>query len=572
MGLIAAYRRVLGNRALARLLFGEFVSSIGDWLYLVALLVLVWDYANDPLLLGIIGAARIVPYILLSVPAGIVADRFDRRLILLVTDIVRGAIMIVIAAAVMLEASIAVTVGLAIVATCFSAFFSPAIGAYLPSLVRDESELGPANSAWASLDNLAFFIGPAFAALLLGLGSLELAFVLNALTFGIVAVVLWRLPPGLPAGRRSEEAGASEPVTTGAATGASQTGVREALAPIARPLLGLGLLNVAVGFVFGGLAVMTVVLAVEVFRVGEAGTGLLNSAIGVGGIAGALTAGALVLRRRLGPPLLAGAFALGLGVAALGQVASFSLALAAMAFAAAGALLLEIVATTLFQRIVPDAVRGRALGGMETASVIAYAGGSFVVPVLGATQPELVLLACGVIVAVAGLGSVLLLGRFAVQQPVIEPLVRRLAEVPLFSGLPPARLEAAMAAAALVPMSEGETIIRQGEEADRFYVIGEGSVQVTQTAEDGGQDRLLRRMAEGEVFGEIGLLSGVPRTATVRATSHGHLVALEREAFLELVRAGSGLTYRLLDLHRGATAPAGERAMAPGGEGSQAAG
>src|SRR5687768_14102015 len=107
MGVIAAYRRVLDNRAMTRLLFGEFVSSIGDWLYLVALLVLVWGAtAGDPLALGLIGAARILPYVLLSIPAGIVADRFDRRRILLFTDIVRGLLMLVIAAAVYLNMSI----------------------------------------------------------------------------------------------------------------------------------------------------------------------------------------------------------------------------------------------------------------------------------------------------------------------------------------------------------------------------------------------------------------------------------------------------------------------------------
>ena len=124
MGVIAAYRRVLGNGNLTRLLFGEFVSSIGDWLYLVALLVLVWDATGgDTVALGIIGAARILPYVVLSIPAGIVADRFDRRMILLVTDIVRGVLMLVIAAAVYLDMSIWIIVALAITATCFSAFF-----------------------------------------------------------------------------------------------------------------------------------------------------------------------------------------------------------------------------------------------------------------------------------------------------------------------------------------------------------------------------------------------------------------------------------------------------------------
>jgi len=542
MGVIAAYRRVLANGPLARLLAGEFISSIGDWLYLVALLVLIWDESGDPLTLGIIGAARIVPYIVLSLPAGIVADRYDRRLVLLVTDVARGVIMLLMAAAIWLAMPVAVVVALAIVATCFSAFFSPAIGTYLPSLVRDESELGPANSAWSSLDNLAFFIGPAFAALLLSIGSLEIAFLLNALTFAIVALVLFRLPPGRAA-REAAVAESRAPTT--------RLSLRSALRPIARPLTGLTLVNAVDGFVFGGLGVITVVLAVDVFGVGEAGTGLLNSAIGVGGIVGALVAGALVLRRRLGPPLLAGSLVLGLGVAILGAVDVFVVALLAMAVAAAGALLLEIVATTLLQRIVPDHVRGRTLGGMETASVTAYAAGSFVVPVLGATEPTLVLLGCGVAMGVAGVIAVILLGRHAVQQPAADPAARALAKVELFAGLPPARLEAAMRAAQLRPMSSGEVLIRQGDEADIFYVIDAGEVEVSQVPAEGGEPRFLRRMGPGQFFGEIGLLSGVPRTATVTAATEGRLVTLGGATFLELVSAGPGLTYRLLDLHRG---------------------
>ena len=80
MSLFGTYLDVLRRSpALARLLAGEFVSGIGDWLYLVAVLVVVYAESSSPALLGIVGAARILPYVLLSVPAGIVADRFDRR-------------------------------------------------------------------------------------------------------------------------------------------------------------------------------------------------------------------------------------------------------------------------------------------------------------------------------------------------------------------------------------------------------------------------------------------------------------------------------------------------------------
>jgi len=77
----ATYRQLLGNRQLTKLLLGEFVSSIGDWLYLVALVVVVYDETRDPVILGIVGAARLVPYFVLSIPAGVISDRFDRRLI-----------------------------------------------------------------------------------------------------------------------------------------------------------------------------------------------------------------------------------------------------------------------------------------------------------------------------------------------------------------------------------------------------------------------------------------------------------------------------------------------------------
>jgi MFS family permease len=550
MAVIAAYRRVLRNPALARLLFGEFVSSVGDWLYLVALLVVVYAEQNDAVALGVIGAARVLPYVFLSVPAGIVADRFDRRMILIITDVARGIIMLVIAAAVLLDAPVAVIVALAILATCFSAFFSPTIGAFLPTLVRDESELGPANSAWASLDNLAFFVGPAVGALLLSAGGLAVAFLINALTFGVVAVVLWRLPVRGAAAVATTAESDGESV---AETAVVPAGMRELLTPVWRPLAALVAVSIVGGFVFGGLGVMTVVLAVDVFATGEAGTGFLNSAIGVGGVLGALTGGVLVLRRRLGPPLVGGSLVIGAGIALLGVVPDFMLALLAIAGAAAGAMLVDIVATTLFQRVVPDGVRGRTLGIMETLYVLAYSAGSFVMPVVGAGDPAPVLIGSGVAMAVSGFVAVLLLGRHAVVEPRSDDVRRRLADVPLFAGLPPARLERAMQAATVQPMSDGEVVIRQGEEADRFYVIAEGEVEVTQVPPEGGPPVMLRRMGPSDVFGEIGLLSGVPRTATVTAVSGGTLIALDREPFLQLVGSGPGLTYRLLDLHRGAS-------------------
>jgi len=119
-----------------------------------------------------------------------------------------------------------------------------------------------------------------------------------------------------------------------------------------------------------------------------------------------------------------------------------------------------------------------------------------------------------------------------------------------FGSLPPARIEAAAGAMVPVTAAAGQVIIEQGAEADRFYLIEDGRFRVTQRQPD-GRELDLGAMEAGDVFGEIGLLTSVPRTATVAAETDGRLYALDREAFLDLVSAGPGLSSRLLDLHRG---------------------
>ncbi len=550
-GVAEAYGRVLRDRQLARLLGGEFVSSIGDWLYLVAILVLLYERTQDAVLLGLVGAVRVLPYIVLSIPAGIVADRFDRRTILIVTDLARGALMLLLAALVAAGADVAIVIGVAIAAACFSAFFGPAIGAYLPSLVRDESLLGPANTAYATLNEVTLIVGPALGALIVASLDLSVAFVLNAVSFGIVAAVLWTLPSGRGTPLGPGDGTASESTGSGARSGSSGSfRWREAL----RPLTALAVMDGASSFVFGGISVLSVVIAFELLDAGETGTGLLNAAVGIGGLVGSLLTSVLVLRRRLGPPILLGAAVMGVSVAVLGLSGSMGLSMVAMAAASGGALLTEVIYTTLLQRIAPDEVRGRAFGVMETADVLLFAAGSFTLPALASVVGlEAVMLTSGVAVIGVIAVSTWFLGEWATQAPPADAARSTLAAVAGFARLSPARLEAAERRAIVAPMAASEVIIRQGDEADRFYVIVEGQVEVSQALPE-GSSRILRRMGEGESFGEIGLLSGVPRTATVTALTAGRLLALDKEAFLELVAESTQLDFPVYDPYLGLAA------------------
>jgi MFS family permease len=564
---LRVYRDLLANQPLTRLLVGEFISGIGDWLYIVAIFVVIYRESGDAALVGLFGGLRLVPYILLSIPAGLVADRFERRLVLLASDIGRGIIMVLLTILVTINGPVWAIAGLALVAAGFSAFFYPAIGAYLPSLVTDERQLGPANSAWASLGNVSFIVGPAIGGVLLAIGGVTLAFILNALTFVVIGAILLSLPPSarviepaLDATDRAPEppadADKDAPAKASAAAAPDQmpaSGSKLAL----RPLTGLAMIQLLAGFLEGGIQVLTVILAIAVLHAGEAANGYLNAAIGFGGLIGAIGSGVLVLRRALGAPLIIGAVITAAGLALLGAIPVLAIALFAIAFASAGMLIMEVVTTTIFQRIVPDALRGRWIGVLMTVSTIAGAAGAIALPVLvvniGAAPS---LGASGVALIAASVAGLVLIGG-AATRPMsrFEATLAEVAKLPIFAGVPASRLEAALAHLREVPVKAGEAVIRQGEPADRFYMIESGNFVVTQQSQPDGPAAVLRRLGPNEVFGELGLLREAPRTATVTAESDGTLLALDGADFLRLVGASGALRNRLLGLYIGAGSP-----------------
>jgi len=543
--MLTAYRRVFGNSRLARLLAGEFISSIGDWLYLVAILIIVYEQSHDPLALGLVGAARIAPYLILSVPAGIVADRLDRRSILIVTDVTRGALQVVLAVLVLTDAPVLSIVAVVILASCIATFFGPAIGAYLPSLVDDEADLGPANSVWATLDNLAFFVGPAIAGILIAVGGLATAFLLNAATFAFVAIMLATLPSRRTLIEAAEDEARAED------SAAVRSAVASGWGTIMRRLPGIFVLDTATSFAGGAISVMTVVIAVDSLGAGDAATGYLNAAIGIGGIAAGIAAGWVVLRR-LDVGIVIGSLISAVGLLALGTTSDLVPALLEIGIAVGALLLLDVIMATVLQRLVPDEERGRAMGMVQIPGSLASIAGAFMAPLLADRFG--VATALGVIAivsAVLGLAAVVVLRPTGVlQSSGLDPRRLELLRASAFGGVLPIRLEAAARRLQAVDVGHGDSIIEQGGIADRFYLIDSGTFIVTQRSGDGAPVEL-RTMGPGEVFGEIGLLSSVPRTATVTAAEAGRLFSLDREGFLGLVDAGPGLTTQLLDRYRG---------------------
>src|SRR5262249_51860799 len=144
----------------------------------------------------------------------------------------------------------------------------------------------------------------------------------------------------------------------------------------------------------------------------------------------------------------------------------------------------------------------------------------------------------GVATVVVTVVGVVLIGRAADRKPTLyEATMERVAKLPLFAGVTRARLEAAMHKVIEVPVTAEAAGVTQGEIADRFYSIENGSFAVTQVPPGGGAPIELRTLGSNDVFGELGLLRGEPRSATVTAQADGLLLALDRDDFLALVGA-----------------------------------
>lgn len=593
MNALKAYRTLASNGPLARLLLGEFISGIGNWLYLVALLVVIYRVSGDPILLGLVGAARILPYVFLSVPAGMLADRVDRRFVLITSDVVRGALMLVLAWLAMTNGSPAAMIVVAVLATCFATLFYPAIGAMIPALARDESEFGPANSANETLNMLAFVLGPALGGILVAASDLAIAFLLNAVSFAVSAVVVWGLPPSKPKRAAAVEAAVDGAIVAAPVEAERTVGTPEATdEPVSEPAVGTTLepdaeqtlprpsttsappgssawraiprravagvfaVDLSGSYVAQSMLILTVILAGEVYKSGDEAVGWLNSAIGIGGVAGALVTGVLVLRRSLAPALLVGAVTAGIAILALALTHDLRIAFVLLLVYASAGIAIDVCDATIFQRVVPDELRGRASGVWVTVNTLFQVLGAATAPLLFTVLGLPLLAILGALLIGGGIVAVVLIGPAAVREPTdFELELMRARRLPVFVGLPASRLDHALRRLRPVTFAPGESIVRQGEPADRFYIISSGRVAVTIAESPGGPDRHVRDLGPDEVFGEIGLLTQAPRTATVTAIDEVVCLALPGPEFIRLVSSTRGATDRFLHLYEATPPP-----------------
>lgn len=518
---MAAFGAVGRNANLRWLELAWAASIVGHYAFLIAVSVYAYGIGGEKAV-GLIFLARLIPAALIAPFAGMLGDRYPRERVLLFTNAARVVLVGAAALGVFLDADPWVIYAFSIAATIATTPFRSAQAALTPSLARGPAELTAANAVASGVESIAVFAGPALAGVLLAVASTGVVFTITALL--IVASALFLL---LIHVERAEQPRRELDASTIAAerfAGFTILGRNPAL----RVMM---VLLTAQTAVFGAVQVFIVVAAIELLDLGEGGVGYLNAAMGVGAFIGAVGALSLTGARRLSPAFLAGVVLIGLPLIAIGVSQEVVVAVIVLAVMGIGSSLVDVAGLTLVQRAVPDDVLARVFGVIQMLWLASIGIGAAVVPVLIAWLGiEGALIAAGVFLPflVVLLGTKVARIDATAAAPDPEEL-RILAAVPIFAPLPGGSLE--HVAARLVPLrvESGTVIVREGDAGDRFYIVAEGEIDVSQ---DG---RTISELAAGGYFGEIALLRDVARTATVIARTDVVLYALDRDDFLAAV-------------------------------------
>ncbi|HET9972347.1 MAG TPA: MFS transporter [Streptosporangiaceae bacterium] len=379
------------------------VSQVGDWLYNLALVVLVYDRTHSAAWAGVTTAARVLPIVVLGPVGGVLADRFDRRRIMIICDLARVALMLLLAAVAAAGLPIVLAPVIAAAATAAAAPYLPCVAAVTPRVV-DDADLPGANAARSAVSGASIILGPALGGVLLFLGSPAAAFALNALTFGLSALAVLAIRDrGVFATRRSAQSQAAErPVSL---FGGMLSELAEGAAALRQHPAALRLIgaDIMCSTVYGTQTVLLLLVAGQV-GLGMQGYGYLFAAIGAGGLAGTVLAGRASRSSRPQQAQLAALAAVGLPMLLLAVVRWPIAAVVLTGLTGLGAMLVEILTDTTLQRTLDEDVFGRAYGLALPASIAGIVVGSAAAPLLASLLgPSGALVATGSVVLAYGL-------------------------------------------------------------------------------------------------------------------------------------------------------------------------
>jgi MFS family permease len=516
-GIYSSLAGALATAQLRRLQFGWAVSAVGGWVFFVALAVYAFDVGGATAV-GAAALTRMVPAGLAAPLAGVLADRHSRRDVLLGSIALRALVLGAIGGAVAAAAPLALVLTLAALFTIVATAHKPAQASLLPSLVETPHQLAASNAVWSAVDNGAFLAGALLSGALIATTSMSVAFLATAGLFALATVPIALI--------------ARDPVPDFRASAERIRPIEDAVEGFQQVWADRRLRTVVGALAFstmveGAIDVLVVLVAINLLGLGGAGVGWLNACWGFGGVVGGAAALTLLRRGRLTAGLSAGGLLVGLPLMLIALAESTAAAVAMLILLGIGYALIEVAGLSLLQRLPSNDLLGRAFAVVESSYWITTGLGAIVAPLIvhlvGLRDALLAVGAC-LPLLVAFRWRPLAMLEAGIRVP--ERPFKLLRAVEMFAPLPLATIESVSRRVDAIHVPAGETVVREGDRGDRFFLVAEGRLDVS--CERGAYPPV----GAGDVFGEIALLQDVPRTATVTARDDCLLYVLDRESFL----------------------------------------
>ncbi len=389
--IVSAFR----NRDFRALWIGQLLSQIGDSFVIVAILFVISTLTDSPLALGVLAVVATLPQLFLGLVGGVFVDRLDRKLVMIVSDIIRGLAVLVLLFVHRAD-QLYILYIVSFVMASVGVFFNPARNAIIPNIVSSEALL-TANALMQANQIISVILGASMAGVVVGWLGPASAFVFDSCTFAFsaVAIATMTIPPVNSSPGKTSSWVIWKQLVEGLLFIRHSSSLLHVMITTAVATLG-----------FGAIVVLGIIYLKEVLGIGAEGFGFLYAFQGLGVVIGGVVIGRFTSNVRTNRVVGGCMVSLGLAIIAFAVVPSYPLVLVAVAIIGLSIVAARAALATLTQSLVPDEKRGRVESavtmviGASTSASMALSG--LFGDLIGV---QAVFIAAGVITIVAGVAA-----------------------------------------------------------------------------------------------------------------------------------------------------------------------
>jgi MFS family permease len=535
---------VFRKRDFVLMWLAQLVSTAGSSLTDLAAGIYVYQQTNSAFLVGVTLMVTAIPSLIVGLIAGVFVDRYDRRSVMLASNIGQAIVVSII------PFLIGVDVALLFVALLVNAgvkqFFDPAYEALIPEIASDE-ELTAANAFLQIASFGSTAIGFAAAGLIASAYSISWAFWIDALTFVFSAVCIYFIRV------RSRPEGADDETSVAVVVTNLKLGIN---AIVDTPMLrNLFLLGAPVFFSFGLWNVLLLPMAIRELGATEFEYGVQEALTSVGFVAGSLFMAKYAGRLQTGLWVFIGTLGMGISGVFYGLSPTIAVGIVFVMLSGFFNSPSAVARQTLLQRNTPRELRGRVFSALFVMRDVIFLVGMAGAGLADIVDVRVMIILASLILCVVGVVALFVPG---IGRPAAEwrrgltalraaragdiahaPIAARAAtvgdfdvlvgRVATFARLSSGQRTAFLSDATVRDVPAGARVIAQGDEATSAYFILEGEAAAGIPDAEGGY-RGLSTMSAGDVFGEIGALTGSTRTADVVVTQPSTLMEVPADS------------------------------------------